>query len=164
MNSSAAPIALSRELVQTRADWIRGFAPWEVFGTFSYKYETSEVAAQKHFKKFLGSIAKLYGVHVSVATGEDYQARGAYHHHFLIAPMREEVITKIPSVTIRDLETLWQDTHSSTGHARIVRYDPSRGAAYYLAKHQDLGITVACPRHLPCRRPKKGCRVLRSGL
>lgn len=164
MKSSAAPIAPPKSLAQEKADWIRGFAPWEVFGSFSYKYETSEVVAQKHFKKFLGSIAKRYGVHVSVATGEDYQARDAYHHHFLIAPIRQEAISEIPSVTIRDLEILWQDTHPFTGHARIVRYDPSRGAAYYLAKHQECGITVACPRHLPCRRPKKGCRVLRSGL
>lgn len=149
-----------KAVAQAVADWIRRLARWEFYVSLSYKDATSEGPAARHLRAFLRAVAQTYGVHVDVAIGEEYQERGAYHHHVLIAPRRSESAAASPSLTTRRIELLWRRTHPCTGHARIVRYNPKRGAAWYLARHQNWDVNVACPR-LACRRAR--CRVAPSG-
>ena len=141
-------------LAQATADFIRQRANWEFYVSLSYVNEVRAPLAARHFQRFLRSVAKRYGTHVDVAWGEEEQERGAYHHHALLAQRRIESRFETPKVTTHDLDTLWRFTHSSTGHARVVRYKPWRGAAYYMARHQNWDINVACPRRPACRRTR----------
>jgi hypothetical protein len=150
-----------KAVAQAAADWIRQRARWEFYVSLSYRNETPEGPAAHHLRAFLRAVAQSYGVHVDVAIGEEYQERGAYHHHALLAPRRSESLAGLPFLTTRRIERLWRRTHPCTGHARVVHYDPKRGAAWYVARHQNWDVFVACTRRPACRRI--GCLVSPSG-
>ncbi len=46
----------------------------------------------------------------------------------------------------------------ANGHARVRRYKPSIGGAWYISKDGNTGETFGCPRKNACRR-RGGCRL-----
>lgn len=151
-----------KKLIGATRDFIRAWVPQpEFYGTLTYRKEVKEDQAKKIFREFRRDVAKLYGTHLRVAWGEEYQGRNVFHHHFLVAGIPAETTTALPRVTAADLCALWKH-----GVSKIEQYDPERsdpyhGAALYLAKHENWDVDVACPRLRACKR-KDGCKVARS--
>jgi hypothetical protein len=126
--------------------FLHGRAAWSHWITCTYADGgVNRGMVQRDLRRWAQSAAKIHGAHVTFAVGIEDQLRGTPHFHALGAfPIGT-------SVTCRQLERLWWH-----GHARVVVFDPARGAAWYLAKAPFWGLIVGCPR-TPCCRRATGC-------
>lgn len=120
---------------------------WDLYGHFTFRdirrpgeslpHHVHPESANKTWMKFIHHInRKIYGVRyykrpedgVVWARGTELQIRGAIHYHALIgctsAPGSQELRRL-------DLMDLWYDW---AGIARIVQYEPGKGAEGYLSK------------------------------
>jgi hypothetical protein len=144
-------------LQQARADFARWFR-WDYWATLTYAVPLPEFAAAAHIRAWCQSAATdVFESHICLILVSDLQERGAMHHHCLIAlvdknarrlPMRKAAI---------ELRDAWLDGDSRAGFTRFTKYDPARGAPWYLARHRgDWSIPEFCSRAPLCRRQR--CR------
>lgn len=152
-----------KAVVEARAEFFRAKVPSpEFFGTFTYDKEVRKEAGTRIFLEYLRKITKRVGSHFRVAWGAGYQAvRRAYHHHFLIerVPNAGELVP-VP-VSADDLRNLWAYGISKVEPYDVEKGNRDRGAAYYIADHEDTDVWVACTRTKRCKGPD-GCKVERS--
>ena len=152
-----------KKVVEETAKFFREKVPSpEFFGTLTYNKEVRKESATKIFLEYLRKIAKRFGSHFKVAWGAGYQAhRTAYHHHFSMSRIPHDAELVPPSVTADDLMELWHYGISKVEPYDFEKGSRDRGAAYYIADHEDWGVRVACTRHKACRK-QFGCKVERS--
>ncbi|HEY1954365.1 MAG TPA: hypothetical protein VGH28_02110 [Polyangiaceae bacterium] len=143
-------------------DFLRELRAWTWWGTVTFRWQTQRDRARYELRAWLRRIAVDVDDHVSVAWVIEPTRLGADHAHVLLA------IPATRSLRRERAEDLWKSGNARGGYIHMVRYAPGRrygdpqfGAAGYLAAKTDWNVTVACPRHPPCRR-KRGCVQLRG--
>ena len=111
------------------------------FCTFTFKEPVHPESATKRFNRFIHKLnRKIYGCRYYKRKGQgvqwvkalEYQKRGVLHFHCLIASIPDTW-----NKSLKDLRRLaWMDIwFKSNGIARIVQYDKTKGASYYLGKY-----------------------------
>ena len=128
--------------------------PWAWWATHTYRHPAGLRTAQGDFERWVDTIAAQVRGHVLVAVGFEAQGRGALHMHAILA-FGPGVQPLAPAIGAR----LWRK-----GSSQVEPYDPTKGAAFYLAKEGAWGIRVGCPRPACCRRPNRGCKYKAIGI
>ncbi len=135
-------------LTRPTGDWIRTLFPWAVFATLTFRDEVHERQAFERFTWFAQRLARAGKPrHVALAWFGDFQARGAFHFHVLVASLDDRHGQIEPSET----EEAWE-----WGDAKAERYQTGGAPHYGLRRHRLWDVNVACPRPAVCRR-KRGC-------
>jgi len=126
---------VSREEVQEAwGTWLSGMASWEWFVTLTLRDPPEGMGAwtrpgwataKKARSAFMQAVQPAVGELQAVWAWEIQKGRGVPHLHGLIARQAAEV---------RRMDMVdwgWR----SFGITRVLQYDPSRGASYYLSKY-----------------------------
>jgi hypothetical protein len=135
------PAALERrDLARAAGCWLNDHA-WDFFATLSFREPMRQSDADRLFRSVwirrLDWHAKQANAWAQVTSSDEAEIR--VHIHALV-DSRGRLSSRI-------LESAW-----SFGHTRIVRFDPQRGAAFYLANHlRDPGADLATSTR-PLRR------------
>ena len=103
------------------ADFLNDFE-WDWFGSLTFKEPQSPEGAARRFAGWVRRLEQrsrgaVHWFHVIEATTRDFA-----HIHCLATTRRP--------ISVADIRTAW----AGDGYADIVRYDPQRGARYYLVK------------------------------
>jgi hypothetical protein len=138
----------ARRRKQAAGTFINAHANWAWWGTLTYRGDVPARCAQRDVRRYADAVARVCGAHVRVAYAVEQQERGVPHFHFLLA-FGSGVNPLPPSVG----EKLWRN-----GHAQVEEFDPTRGAAWYVAKGGDWDLINGCHRPPRCRR-WRGCRA-----
>lgn len=136
-------------LIQATGKFIATFATWTWWCSFTFKREVSLGRAIGDLRRWANRVARRAGCHVTIAYGIERQLRGVVHFHAVVAFSEGTVPTS------------WGKSDWWHGIANIEPYDPTRGAAWYLAEENVWGIMLGCPRHPGCRR-RGGCVAARK--
>lgn len=125
-----AEVELCQEANEAMGEWLSGF-PWEWYTTHTFKkMDTGSKKADLAWYAWLNSLYLTLGKHhpVYVRTTE-YQQRGTIHYHALLANL---------GATSRNL---FKDLWGISGFGKVMKYDPNRGAGFYLGKYltKDVG-------------------------
>lgn len=99
--------------------------PWLTFETYTYAGFPSVDAAHAAMSDLHRWVRHKLGHRSEWFQADELQARGAIHHHVLRAGCQG-----LRRLSVMDY---WYGKHRS--HARVVEYDPARGARYYLCKY-----------------------------
>lgn len=94
---------------------------WTHFGTLTFRYSTSDLAAMSRFEAWIERIEVTYRGTLGWFASVECDKQGSAHIHFLLK-------ANFP-VTSRRLSEHW-----GSGYARISRYDPERRGSYYVTK------------------------------
>ena len=130
-------------------DFVRDLCEWCLWATLTFPVPTSIGRAHERFRKTCRALARGSGEHVWVAWGWEPQRRGVLHFHALFGlPVGSQALLRAGDVR----------RHWGRGEKRVEEYEPERGAPYYLARHAEWDVNVACHRPPRCRRAH-GCRV-----
>lgn len=138
----------SRMLIQGTGKFFHDFEPSYWVG-LTYLVPPPRPVALRDLRRWADCLAKLVGEHFPLVYAVEGQWRGALHFHVLLATPAAARLTLRQIVTAWPQKVRWAE-----------RYDPTRGAAWYLAEKLIWGIMDACPRHASCRRGQ-GCRAAR---
>jgi hypothetical protein len=127
--------ARQRQLLETRHGWGvwigRDFV-WHLFVTLTFAYPKSEAAALLHFGRWLRRVEQRAKKGVGWFVVLERGAAGLLHLHVLLVHtdhMHPGAVAKA-----------WR-----CGRVDVTQYDPTRGAAYYLAK--DVAADVLSLSH-----------------
>jgi hypothetical protein len=110
-------VSLLLSIRQSLADWLDGFN-WTYFGTFTFRKPImNPLVAKSHFEAFL----KPFKANFFCAVERFYLGHECHLHALIFSDAKA-----------RDLWRVW---FSRYGRARVLSFEPSRGAAYYLTKY-----------------------------
>ena len=104
----------------TWGDWL-GQTQWHHFATLTFRYRASEQSAVKQFMRWIRYLERRAQQRVDWFYAVERFASGAYHLHTLVHGTS--------SLEASALRKAWQ-----CGRADASRYDPQRGATYYVTK------------------------------
>jgi hypothetical protein len=124
---------------------------WDWFATFTFRYRTGPDAARRSYRQFTSSLETSAGEPIGWFVIEEIGALGRFHMHALIL--------NVSALSVEHWRRAW---HSRYGEARIVRFEPTLGAAYYCAKNI-LGMKTEydfSDNLTALKRRKKKCSVL----
>lgn len=138
------------ELREAAADFVRGFAPWTHFGSFTFVADVSTHFAEEAIKVFRtrALVAASGGRHVPYAIGVGLQQSGRTHFHALIAMP--------PGSSENDVSRAWE-LATRRAESLVETLISPLGAALYMTAHDSWDAGVACPRASACRRAPAGC-------
>lgn len=129
------------------AEHMRGFAPWSVFCTFTFKDHVPDRYAHDCFKLFCWKLARdLIKEHITIFFAWEPQLREVLHFHALMAILADDYRAIKPQL----VRNYW------TGNAKVEKYDAKKKGERYIARHKYYDTNVACPRPPACRR-RDGC-------
>jgi len=112
--------------VQVFGKWLCGW-DWEWFVSLTFHYDKVGVVwSNKRWQKWIQGIRKRIGHRVEFVRVTEYQLRDAIHFHALMLNTGGYM-----RLRARDL---WCNKMKN-GYARVLPYDPNRGAGYYVAKY-----------------------------
>lgn len=142
---------MNRPLMEAWGAWLQGSIrfprctgppTWRWFWSLTFRDDVTEASAQRALKRWLLFMAHDHALgHVRFVVCTERQEDGRIHFH-LVHDLPLSQIFNIAVMTAH-----WR------GNAHGVPYDPSRHAAYYIAKEGDVDANVACPRFdRSCRR------------
>ena len=139
------PLAAGARLAA--AELIDAHGPFNVFSTWTLKYDLRELTAHRLLHRHLIKIAQLSGQHCRIGWSWGWQRGGRLHFHGLVGGLDQP---------------LDSEDFVRTGWPGDVESEPPRDqvdSALYLAKrdHTNWMLNVVCPRQRPCRR--HGCIV-----
>jgi hypothetical protein len=104
-----------------------GEVPWDWFTTHTFKADyVSRKAADRSWYTWFDAVrttASYHELQPYYFRVEEYQDRGTLHYHALIGDVGE----------LRRL--LFKDAWEMDGFARVLPYDPGRGANFYVGKY-----------------------------
>lgn len=102
------------------ADFLQQFS-WNWFITLTFRNKVSKQTANRKWNTWLTEIEKEIDAIPGYFRVSEMQARGVLHFHSLMLDVK----------TLKRLT--WMDEWSKiAGYARIFKYEPSRGARFYL--------------------------------
>jgi hypothetical protein len=107
-------------LSEAVAAWLRTFC-WTHLVTLTFKNIVEEEFAERRMKAWIRKLEKVSEGRVNWVFSIERQGSGNPHLHLLLG-LRN-------GLQIEQLVTAWKD-----GFAKIRRYDPGRGGAYYVVK------------------------------
>ena len=143
---------MNRALALATGSFIQTAAKWTWWTTLTFRDEVPDAAANAAARDWLRTIARdVTGEHTWFAIGRGLRSAGRPHIHMLL-----DVDTPLFDADLGN--HLWQLADARSGFTQVERYDPERGAAWYLSGHHEWDINVACPRRRACRRAR-GCKV-----
>jgi len=171
---SAGGVSGVRLRRQIAGEWIAAKAEWTWWSSLTFQAPVGEARAKKilfaYHSELARELAQDSGQHFRVAWCMEYQGRDVPHFHTLIDYPTTAIDLGAASlysepeeheVSARWLECRWLSTDSAAGNVHVERYDPARGAAFYLVKGGRWDLCVACPRLPSCRR-RVGCTFARE--
>lgn len=127
------------ELREAWGTWLSGFR-WDWYCTMTFRYQVHPEQAAKRWARWVRRLEKKTRQAVRWARALEYQKRGVIHYHALIYFGPQGVIFGDPGPRRLTWMDRWQEI--GDGYARIVRYDPQRGAGFYLGKYVAKGGEV----------------------
>ncbi len=140
--------------VREQGDWLAKFH-WQVYATPSFRLEVSRVQARSAVQRWLRKLGSDVYAYV---TYEEGKAGGRTHAHALIGGLvprgaRGKGIHHL-ALSLTRLRQAWRHGHEDVdGNVWAERYDPRRGAAWYVAKCPYDGELLGRPtRHRQRRR------------
>lgn len=116
----------TRLLRDAYAAWLGSLA-WDTFGTFTFRQARSVRRAGELFREFCDARGAAFSASVVVWGSEPHQS-GSGHIHALVKwhawcdPRREAFV----------MSDAWRERF---GRVELAKYDPNRGATYYLTKY-----------------------------
>lgn len=115
---------MDRQLAEAWGQFLSGY-PWDWFATLTFREPVGSFRAHRLFGYFVRDIEKAAGIPIAWFRGDEYGPRGGrLHLHALMLNVAH----------LRRL-TWMDDWNRRAGYARILPFDPGRGAAYYCAKY-----------------------------
>jgi hypothetical protein len=108
--------------------WLSGF-PWDWFTTMTFAAPIHPEQAARRWARWVRHVEKEEGHTIRWARALEYQKRGVIHYHALTWGMLDA-----RRLTYMDA---WEEI--GDGFARILPYDPQRGAGFYLGKYVSKG-------------------------
>ena len=142
-------------LADATGAFIEAFSDWRYFGTFTFRRTTSEHVGARQLRRMLRCTAMtVFDDHVAFAIGGGPHELGGWHYHVLFGPCENSRGIPYSGTIARQIEYAWRSSGKLAGHSRVLKYDPMRGAAFYLAQHDEWDLNVACPRRPKCRRSR----------
>jgi hypothetical protein len=155
-------------------EWIAAMAEWTWWSSLTFQAPVGEARAKKilfgYLRALAQDLAQESGQHFRAAWCMEYQGRDVPHFHTLIDYPTTEIDLGAArlygepeerEVSPAWLECRWLSTDWAAGNVHVERYDPARGAAFYLVKGGRWDLHVACPRLPSCRR-RLGCTFARK--
>jgi hypothetical protein len=121
-----------KQLADAWAEFL-GRWPWCWFATLTFRYETHPEKAKKIFLHWINNLNRsIFGCRYTRRSTEgviwalalEYQRRDVVHFHALIGGIPE-------SVSKAYWAHLWK---KMAGHAKLLTYDPTKGARFYVSK------------------------------
>ena len=98
---------------------------WDWFGSFTFRDLPPTFTAHRRFRAFIRHVERAAGVPVAYFRADEYGERlGKFHLHALVM--------NVGNLRRMDWLDEWNRRH---GFARIFEYDPTKGAAFYIAKY-----------------------------
>ncbi len=153
----AAPLATLAQYQAAAAAFTLRLAPWTHFCTLTIREWVSDAHAEAVFRRWARVIAKeVARSHLTIAWAFGHQGNGSPHFHVLAALPPDLLLTH---GTREALAAHWRRADRRAGFADVQRYRGGEGAAWYMARHEDIGWATVCSRPPRCRRPGRGCRV-----
>ena len=111
------------ELNNAWGEFLRQF-PWDWFATMTIREGIPRNVAAGKFNRFARDVAEAAGLPVGWFRGEELTFAGHVHFHALFTN------------TAHLRHSYWQDIwNRRAGFARILQYDPRKGATYYVTKY-----------------------------
>ena len=111
--------------MEALATWAAAF-PWTSFATLTFRRPMRKDAL-RFARAWFRAICKEADSFGRIMCGEEWHHDGErLHLHALVYVEGGELL---------DLTTWWRWWYTRFGRARVERYDPSRGAAFYVAKY-----------------------------
>lgn len=157
-------------LRQAAGRWIGQVAEWKWWATLTFKGPVSDGRAINALRRWLRNLAQAEDRHFVAAWSLEIQRNGRPHFHVLF----DHPVTTVDSgaarlfgeAEVHEIQpewfsVSWLNSDPAAGNARVQKYDPSGGAAFYLVKDGEWDLRVACPRPPQCRR-RSGCRFSRN--
>jgi hypothetical protein len=150
-------VAVDRQLGEAWGEFLSGY-PWDWFVTLTFRDPVPSFRAHRMFSKFARDIEKAAGLPTAWFRGDEYGPRGGrLHLHALM-------------LNVAHLRRLsWMDEwNRRAGYARILPFEPDKGAVYYCAKYVtkqfgewDLSDNViAFRQYQPALLGRNECRTL----
>lgn len=124
------------EISEAMGEWLGRIAPWDVFATWTFARPVTLYGAMDRARKHARSLEDMAGQPVYAFVAVEEGAGGLAHLHALIgnvAHLRPTCGTSLP-VGRRGERCCLRDAWAY-GYARVFKYDPARGARFYVAKH-----------------------------
>lgn len=115
---------MERQLAEAWGEFLSGY-PWDWFLTLTFREPVVSFRAHRLFERFAKDLEKAAGIPIAWFRADEFGPRGGrLHLHALI-------------LNVGHLRRLsWMDEwNRRAGYARILPFDPSKGAAYYCAKY-----------------------------
>jgi hypothetical protein len=138
------------DYVEEAGAWIHAARPWCVFASLTFAVDVNDLRADLAMNRWMRAVAKHFALHVTTVFASDYQRNGFLHFHALLAFETPIDCTRELSDTLKHL---WKASVFEAGWTDFRRFDPTQGAAWYEAKHREIGTVTGCPRRRPrCRR------------
>lgn len=132
MNGQLSPYPLQSEYQKHFAGLYDQY-DWDWFATLTFKNRIGEGYANEDWSSFCKELRHKTGHRVEFVRVTEWQKRKVPHYHSLISNVR--------GVDPREMQEWW---YNHFGIARILPYQPKRGALYYLGKYllKDNGKVV----------------------
>lgn len=117
-------VSVQRPLVEAWGDFLGGF-PWDWFCTLTFRDPVPSFTAHRRFAFFMRDVEQAAGLPIAWFRADEYGPLGGrLHLHALVSNVGH----------LRRLT--WMDRWDArNGYARILKFDPEKGAAYYCAKY-----------------------------
>ena len=134
---SNLPLLPNPTLNEAMGQWLSELAPWDVFSTWTFSKPASLDGALYWGRRHIQKLEKAAGMPIHAFVGVERGKRGGLLHlHGLVGNvghLRRICGARLPPDT-------WGKpccmVHSwPAGYARVLPYDPQKGAAFYVSKY-----------------------------
>lgn len=109
--------------------WLDGLAPWSWFVTVTFRdrngYAPTSDGGIRAIEGWLRDLGKMAGAPIGFVIGEEFGPLGnRFHCHLLVC-----------GVSHLSRRFWWYEAYRRFGRARILPFDPKRGATFYVSKY-----------------------------
>ena len=148
---SDIPDTTNARLRDAWGELIHNSAEWTWWITLTFQRFVHQQDAARHFRRWADRVAREHiHTHYDMAWVVE-RAGNNSHIHALLAFPDPKVLTG------KQIVASWRGTSDLHGVGYIKSFDPSKGAAWYIAKTLEPELEVACHSPRCCRRKGRRC-------